>query len=131
MLWILDLDSIVLIVILFFAQALFSPHSSHAMTELSNACIPDLSLFTHALFVWLTNALINLISYHALHGVDKVSALLLPNVACHTAYSSHECCLSGNNYFCSKFASRIQKTNCLFLIGSPSVLKRITLLSTL
>ena len=94
MLWILDLDSIILIVILFFAQALFSPHSSHAMTDLSNACIPDLSLFTHALFVWLTNALINLISYHALHGVDKVSALLLPNVACHTAYSSHKCCLS-------------------------------------
>ena len=32
-----DLDSIILTVILFFAQALFSPHSSHAMTDLSNA----------------------------------------------------------------------------------------------
>ncbi len=37
---------------------------------------------------------INLINYHALHAIDKVSALFLPNVACHTAYSSHKCCLS-------------------------------------
>lgn len=59
-----------------------------------HGCITDLDLFTHALFVRLTNALINSTSYHALHAVDKVSALFLPNVACHTAYSSHKCCLS-------------------------------------
>ena len=94
MLWILDLDSIILIVILFFAQALFSPHSSHAMTDLSNAWLHPWLRFVYSRIICLTNALINLISYHALHGVDKVSALFLPNVACHTAYSSHKCCLS-------------------------------------
>ena len=65
MLWILDLDSIFLIVFFFFSlsKASFSPYSSHAMTDLSHTSLSYLCLLMHYLS---GNALIILINYHAL-----------------------------------------------------------------
>ena len=52
MFWILVRDSIILIFFLFFYQGLFSPDSSHSMTDQSHMCNSDLSSFNHTLFAW-------------------------------------------------------------------------------
>jgi hypothetical protein len=44
-------DSIILIFFLFFYQGLFSPDSSHSMTDQSHSYNADLFLFIHTLFV--------------------------------------------------------------------------------
>ena len=78
--------------LIFRSGFIFSSFKSR--NDRSKSCMHPWLIFVYSRIICLTtHALINLISDHVLHAVDKVSALFLPNDACHTAYCSHKCCL--------------------------------------